>query len=105
MATTFDDYLAYYEAKGFTVDMENLGGGFAAFFFGLIVVGAFIGTAIAVRANYLDGQKKGIRTYKIDGKPKMLKCDYCGCTYYAGTIGTCPHCGAPLKMEADGYIC
>lgn len=101
MATTFDDYLAYYEAKGFTVDMENLGGGFAEFFFGLIVVGAFIGTAIAVRANYLEGQKKGIRTYKIDGKPKMLKCDYCGCTYYAGTIGTCPHCGAPLKMEAD----
>ena len=101
MATTFDDYLAYYEAKGFTLDTGRLIGGFAQFAFGLIFVVSFGGMAIAVRANYIKGQKDGIKTYKINGTPKILKCDYCGCTYYAGTVGTCPHCGAPLKIEAQ----
>lgn len=101
MALVFDDYLQYYEKKGFTVDTEDLSCGFAEFFLGALLIAAFVGSAFVVRSNYLKAEKEGIRTYKISGKPKMLKCDYCGCTYYAGTIGTCPHCGAPLKMEAE----
>ena len=101
MTMVFDDYLEYFEAKSFSIDTERLGGGLAELFFGALLATAFIGTAFVVRSNYLKAEKEGIKTYKISGKPKMLKCDYCGCTYYAGTIGTCPHCGAALKMEAD----
>lgn len=57
---------------------------------GLIVV-------LSSRKKYKASCDKGEKTYKIQGTPEVLKCEYCGNNYYKGTIGTCPACAAPLK--------
>lgn len=33
-------------------------------------------------------------------RSKEVRCSYCGGVYYKGTVTSCPHCGAPLEMDA-----
>lgn len=41
------------------------------------------------------------KAIQFDGanNPKEDACEYCGGTYVIGTVGTCPFCGAPLKVH------
>ncbi len=32
---------------------------------------------------------------------KILQCDYCGSSYYSGTVLECPNCGAPAKNDEN----
>lgn len=99
-ADAFDEYLTYYENKKFSIDAENAGSAAFMIFFGIPFVGISLLMILETRKEYKKTKKEGIQTYKINGEPEILKCDYCGCTYYAGTVGLCPHCGAPLKTSS-----
>lgn len=68
--------------------------------FGLPFLGAGLLVIIFAHKRYQEAKKEGVKTYRINGTPEILTCDYCGCTYYAGTVGLCPHCGAPLKVSS-----
>ena len=99
MSRVFDDYLAYYEAKGFGVDVDRLLPAVFMCIWGLLFGGGGVTIILSARKQYQKSQEEGVKTYKINGTPKILYCAYCGSNYYAGTIGTCPHCGAPLRAE------
>lgn len=77
---------------------EKLATGLSTSFWGLIFGGAGILTIFSGISNYKKSKMKGEITYKIHGEPEIKTCKYCSCTYYAGTVGTCIHCGAPLEM-------
>ena len=46
---------------------------------------------------------------KVEGQPKMAKCEHCGNDYYEGTVTKCPKCGADIThphyahFEGDVY--
>lgn len=100
-ADAFDEYLGYFEAKRFSVDGEKMADSAFMLIFGLPFFGVGLLFVISTHKEYKKTKNDGIKTYRINGTPEILKCDYCGCTYYAGTVGLCPHCGAPLKTSAE----
>lgn len=77
----------------------DTGKAFMCFFF-LIHGSAFFGAGFSVVYSSIKKYKKsketGERTYKIKGTPTTRNCSFCGAAYYIGTVGDCPHCGAPL---------
>lgn len=77
---------------------EKLISGLGCGFWGLMFGGAGIGAIISTISKYRKSKAKGEVTYKIKGTPEIKTCQYCSCTYYAGTVGTCIHCGAPLEV-------
>lgn len=100
-ADAFNEYLEYFEAKSFSVDGGRVMDSAFMLLFGLpfLSVGSLI--IIFVCKKYQETKKEGVKTYRINGTPEILTCDYCGCTYYVGTVGLCPHCRAPLKASSE----
>lgn len=77
---------------------ENMAEGLACLFWGFILVAVGIGMVRSDISKYKTSKTKGEVTFKIQGEPEIKTCKYCSCTYYAGTVGTCIHCGAPLEV-------
>ena len=100
-ADAFNEYLEYFEAKSFSVDGGRVMNSAFMLIFGLPFLGAGLLVVIFAHKRYQKAKKEGVKTYRINGTPEILTCDYCGCTYYAGTVGLCPHCGAPLKASSE----
>ena len=99
--TTFDEYLDYFESKTISVDTSLLFGSIGCFVWGLAFAGAGFSITRGAKQQYLDSQTQNIKTYKINGKPTMKKCEYCGRSYVVDENGipcetTCRGCGAPL---------
>ena len=100
-ADAFNEYLEYFEVKRFSVDGGRVMNSAFMLIFGLPFLGAGLLVIIFAHKRYQEAKKEGVKTYRINGTPEILTCDYCGCTYYAGTVGLCPHCGAPLKASSE----
>lgn len=97
IATTFNEFYDHLNEKGFRPDASL----FMAILFLLLHGGIFftVGLLLVLSSirKYKESKEKGETTYKISGTPEILTCDYCGTTYYRGTIGNCKNCSAVLK--------
>ena len=97
IAVSFERFYEYLDKPGFRVDTDKL---FLVAFL-LVHGGIFfaVGTGIVKSSvkEYKKSVESGEKTYRINGEPVVLKCAYCGTTYYKGTIGNCHNCGAPLN--------
>jgi len=93
---SFDELYTRINTPGFRFEKEKL---FSALFL-VIHGGIFFAVGYGIIRASLKKYKKsaalGEKTYKIDGEPQIMRCNYCGTTYYWGTIGNCNNCGAPL---------
>lgn len=97
IALSFDELYERLNTRGFRVDKEKL---FIILFLmvhGGVFFAAGVGVMFSSVKKYRQSQEKGEKTYKINGEPEIMTCEYCGTTYYRGTIGNCHNCGAPLK--------
>ncbi len=96
ITTSFQEFYQHLNKTGIKVEPEKL---FVCLFL-LIHGGVFFGAGLAVilgnTKKYKESQAKGESTYKINGTPQTMACQYCGTTYYLGTIGNCKNCGAAL---------
>lgn len=97
IADSFDLLYERLNEKGFRPDFEMLLMILFLFVHGGIFFGAGLAIALSARKQYKKSQESGEKTYRITGEPQLMKCDYCGTTYYKGTIGNCHNCGAPLS--------
>lgn len=82
------------ENRKITVDGMAIPAGFMIIWGFFFLMGG-IGMLTSSFEQYKKGKDK--ITIKIEGEPVLLKCEYCGVSYYKGTIGTCLSCGAPLE--------
>ncbi len=98
ISSTFDDFYNHLNVSGFKPEPEML---FVCLFL-LIHGGVFFGAGLAVVLSaikkYKESKAKGESTYKITGEPRYMACEYCGTSYYQGTIGNCKNCGAALRF-------
>lgn len=86
MAQVFDEYRAYYESKGWSVDIDRLLPAAFMCIWERLFGGGGVTMLLSARKQYQKSQQEGVKTYKINGIPKILYCAYCGSSYYAGTI-------------------
>ena len=92
------DSLYHKLADSFIHFDDDLPAGLGCLFWGLIFGWIGVGMVKAAFSKYKTSKTKGEITYKINGTPEIKTCKYCSCTYYAGTVGNCIHCGAPLEI-------
>lgn len=95
---SFDTFFERLNRKGYYLETEMI---FVCLFM-LVHGGIFAAAGIAVSIEpikkYKTSKEQGEETYKIDGTPVVLDCEYCKTPYYKGTIGNCKNCGAPLSV-------
>jgi len=95
---SFGEFFLSLDKAGFRFDSDKL---FVVLFM-LVHGGAFFAAGFAVTKasikQYKESKEGGKVTCKIKGEPEPMACEYCGTTYYKGTIGNCHNCGAPLGL-------
>lgn len=97
IGTSFKEFFVRLDSTGFRIEDDQI---FLCLFMvvhGGIFFAIGLGVLLSSVKKYKKSKEKGEITYKINGEVEILKCEYCGTTYYRGTIGNCPNCGAPLS--------
>lgn len=98
ISNSFGEFFTRLDRKGFRLDGEMI---FLVLFM-LVHGGAFFGAGFTmIRGSiksYKNSKEEGTMTCRIMGVPEPKACEYCNTTYYKGTVGNCPNCGAPLGL-------
>ena len=76
-ADAFNEYLEYFEAKSFSVDGGRAMDSAFMLIFGLPFLGAGLLVIIFAHKKYQEAKKEGIKTYRINGEPRLyILCGY-----------------------------